>query len=57
MSHGIDAFKRSRHRFISLKSRLLKRTTLAIENLATGQKPTCHQASEEKQNDGKDMRA
>lgn len=57
MSHGIDALKGSRSRFISLKPRLLQRTTFEIENLATSQKPTYHQTLEKKQNRGKDVSA
>jgi hypothetical protein len=57
MSHGINALERSSHRFISLKPRLLQRTTLAMENLAINQKPTCHQTLEKKQNPGKDVSA
>lgn len=57
MSYGIDAPKGSSHRYISLKPRLLQHTTLAIENLPTSQKPTCHQTLEKKQNHGKDLRA
>jgi hypothetical protein len=38
MSHGVGELERSGRRSISLKPRLLKCTTLAIENMATSQK-------------------